>query len=51
MRRKYFKVEFTTGEIEQVRAFNKHEARILAQAEQIKKGNEYKYISKVCEVD
>lgn len=51
MRQYAFNVKFMTGKSEQVMAFNKTEAIILAQAEQIKKGNEYKHISDIYTID
>ena len=41
MRKYLFKVLFKTGILEEVYAFNSREAEILAQADQIRKGNDY----------
>lgn len=46
----YF-VKFNTTQTEQVFAFCEAEAIILAQAKQIKKGNEYKHIKSVEIID
>jgi len=51
MRQYCFRIKFTSGKIEQVEAFNETEAIILAQAAQIKKGNEYKYIQDIYKVE
>lgn len=40
-----------TGQSENVTAFSEAEALILAQAKQIEKGNEYRYIKKVSIID
>lgn len=45
MKQKLFKVVFVTGQVEEVVAFNGEEAKILAQAEQIKKCNNYEVLS------
>ena len=47
MRKYYYIVKFSTGQQENVAAYNEVEAIILAQAEQIKKGNQYKCIEEV----
>ena len=51
MRQYCYLVAFRTGLSEKVMAFNEAEAIILAQAEQIKKGNEYRYIKDVYTID
>ncbi len=50
MRDYEYKVTFKTGLFEIVRAGNKNEAKILAQAKQIKKANRYA-VSKVEKID
>jgi len=46
----YF-VKFQTGQSEKVMAFNESEAIILAQAKQIEKGNEYRYLKEIYIID
>ncbi len=47
MRTRCFYIKFISGGGEEVMAFNKTEAIILAQAKRIKKGLEYKHIKSI----
>ena len=51
MRQYCYLVKFNTGQKEQVSAFCESEAIILAQAKQINKGNEYRYIKDIYIID